>query len=122
MFKQMRNAVLIRLFIAAADTGPHTECCGFEMRHGIGNDGEAGGQLGNIDAHPATPCFAARLTDTTNRSTSTWSFFMTLMCSGLVIRPSSQAGNSGRTPQAASTASGNLAACAVDSTMLGILE
>ena len=34
---------------------------------------------------------------------------MTLMCSGLVISPSSQAGSCGRTPQAASTASGNFA-------------
>src|SRR5471032_3376471 len=47
---------------------------------------------------------------------------MTLMCSGLVIRPSSQSGSAGRTPQAASTASGNFAACAVDSTMFGIFE
>src|SRR5436309_288449 len=47
---------------------------------------------------------------------------MTLMCSGLLIKPSSHAGNSGRTPQAASTASGNFAGCAVDNTILGILE
>src|SRR5216684_7372695 len=122
VFEQMRNAVLVGLFIAAADAGPDAEGGGFQMRHGIGNDSKAGRKLGDIDAHPATPCFAARLTERTNRSTSSWSFFMTLMCSGLVIRPSSQAGNAGRTPQAASTASGNFAACAVDSTMLGILE
>ena len=30
------------------------------------------GKLGDFDAHPATPCFAARLTDSTNRSTSAW--------------------------------------------------
>ena len=54
------------------------------------------GKLGNLDAHPATPCFAARLTDSTNRSTSAWSFFITFMCSDLVIRPSSQAGSCGR--------------------------
>src|ERR1700728_1527475 len=122
MFEQMGNAVLVGLFVTAADAGPHPERRGLEMRHGVGDDSQAGGKLGNIDTHPATPCFAARLTDNTNCSTSTWSFFMTLMCSGLVIRPSSQAGNCGRTPQAASTASGNFAACAVDSTMLGILE
>src|SRR3984893_8301557 len=122
VFEQMRDAMLVRLFIAATDAGPYAKCRGFEMRHGIGNDGKAGRKLGDIDAHPATPCFAARLTERTNRSTSSWSLFMTLMCSGLVIRPSSQAGTAGRTPQAASTASGNFAACAVDSTMLGIFE
>src|ERR1700716_4311374 len=101
----MRDAILVRFLVAAADAGPHPERRGFEMRHGIGDDGEAGGKLGNVDAHPATPCFAARLTDLTNCSTSTWSFFMTLMFSVLVVKPWSQAGSSGRTPQAASTAS-----------------
>ena len=71
VFEQMRDAVLVRLFVAAADAGPHPERRGFQMRHGIGDDGEAGGKLGDIDAHPATPCFAARLTERTNRSTST---------------------------------------------------
>src|ERR1700723_3174412 len=118
----MGNAVLVGSFVAAADARPHPERRGLEMRHGIGDDSQAGGKLGNIDAHPATPCFAARLTDNTNCSTSTWSLFMTLMYSGLVIRPSSQTGNSGRTPGAGSTASGNFAAWAVDSTTLGIFE
>jgi hypothetical protein len=43
MFEQMRDAVLVRLFVAAADTGPDAECGGLQMRHGIGDDGEAGG-------------------------------------------------------------------------------
>ena len=46
---------------------------------------EAGRQLGDVNAHPATPCFAARLTERTNRSTSAESFFITVMCSDLVI-------------------------------------
>ena len=71
VFEQMRDAVLVRLFVAAADAGPHPERRGFQMRHGVGDDGQAGGKLGDIDAHPATPCFAARLTERTNRSTST---------------------------------------------------
>src|SRR4030081_3800740 len=118
----MRDAMLVRPFVAAAYAGPHPERRGFEMRHGIGGYGEAGRKLGDIDAHPTPPCFAARLTERANRSISTWSLFMTLMCSGFVIRPSSQGGSSGRTPQAACTASGNFAAWAVDSTIFGIFE
>src|SRR6186997_3203294 len=116
----MRNAVLVGLLVAAPDAGPDSERRRLQMRHAVGDHGQAGRKLGNVDAHPATPCFAARLTERTNRSTSAESFFMTLICSDLVISPSSQAGNCGRTPQAASTASGNLAGCAVDSTILGI--
>src|SRR5260221_14648474 len=101
----MRNAVLVRLLVAAADAGPDPERRGFQMRHGIGNHGEAGGEFGNIDAHPATPCFAARLAPRTNLSTSTWTIFMILMWSGFVITPSNHVGTCGRTPQAASTAS-----------------
>src|SRR5262245_413081 len=118
----MRDAVLVRLLVAAADAGPDAERRRLQMRHGVGDDGEAGRELGNFDAHQAAPCFAARLTDCTKRSTSPESFLITLTCSGFVISPSSHAGNRGRTPQAASTASGNFAACAVDSTILGILE
>ena len=63
VFQQMRDAVLVRLFVAAADAGPDAERRGFQMRHGVGDDGQAGRQLGDVDAHPATPCFAARLTE-----------------------------------------------------------
>src|ERR1700746_3414887 len=118
----MRDAVLVRLLVAPADAGPDPERRGLQMRHGVGDDGQAGRQLGDFNAHQATPCLAARLTDSTKRSTSAESFFITVICSDLVISPSSQAGNCGRTPQAASTASGNFAACAVDSTILGIFE
>src|SRR3954469_8392956 len=120
VLEQMRDAVLVGFLVAAADAGPNPERRGLKVRHGVGDYREAGGKLGDVDAHPATPCFA--VTDSTNRSTSAWSLFMTFMCSDLVIRPSSHAGSCGRTPQAASTASGNFAACAVDSTMFGMLE
>src|SRR6202000_1224664 len=122
MFQKMRDAVLVRLLVAAADAGPHPERRGLQMRHGVGDDSEAGLQPGHFNTHPATPCLAARLTDSTNFSTATWSFPMTLICSGFVISPSSQAGKCGLTPHAASTASGNLASCAVESTILGIFE
>src|SRR5262249_12564631 len=122
MLQQMRDAVLVRLLIAAADTRPDAECCGLHMRHRVGDHSEARFKLGHFNTHPVAPCLAARLTDNTNRSTSAWSFLKILTRSGLVMRPSSQAGNCGRTPQAASTASGNFAGCAVDSTMLGTVE
>src|SRR5580698_9658876 len=117
MFEQVRYPVLIGLFVAAADARPNPECGGLQMRHGIGDDGEARRQLGDFNAHPVVPSLAARLTERTNRAISTLSFFITWTRSDLVIKPSSHGGSSGRTPQAASTASGNLAACAVDSTM-----
>src|SRR5207253_3927511 len=122
VFQKVRDAVLVGLLVTTADAGPDAERRRLQMRHGVGDNRQTGWQLGYVNAHPATPCFAARLTERTNRSTSVESFFITVMCSDLVIRPSSQAGNCGRTPQAASTASGNLAGCAVDSTILGIPE
>ena len=70
VFEQMRDAVLVRLLVATTDAGPDPKRRGFQMRHGVGDDGEAGRKLGDVDAHPATPCLAARLIDSTNRSTS----------------------------------------------------
>ena len=70
VLEQVRDAMLVRLLVAAADAGPDAERGGLEMGHVVGDDGQAGGKLGDFDAHPATPCFAARLTDSTNRSTS----------------------------------------------------
>ena len=66
----MRDAVLVRLLVAAADAGPDAERRGLQMRHGVGDDGEPGRKFRQFDAHPATPCFAARLTCSTKRSTS----------------------------------------------------
>src|SRR5207244_4850465 len=108
-FQKVRAAMLVPLPVTAAAAGSDAERRGFQMRHGVSDNREAGRQFGNLDAHPATPCFAARLTDSTNRSTFAESFFITVMCSDLVISPSSQTGSCGRTPQAASTASGNFA-------------
>ena len=71
VLEQMRDAVLVGLFVAAADPRPHPERRGLQMRHGVGDHRQAGGKLGDIDTHPATPCFAARLTDSTKRSIST---------------------------------------------------
>src|ERR1700761_9542968 len=122
MFEQMRYPVLVGLLVAATHARPNSEGGCLQMRHCVGDNGEARRQLGDFNAHPAVPSFAARLTERTNRAPSTLSFFITWTRSDLVIKPSSHGGSSGLTPQAASTASGNLAACAVDSTMLGTFE
>jgi hypothetical protein len=45
VFEQMRDAVFVRLLVAAADAGPDAERGRFQMRHGVGDDGEAGGEL-----------------------------------------------------------------------------
>ncbi|MEZ5764981.1 MAG: hypothetical protein R3D69_12510 [Xanthobacteraceae bacterium] len=42
--------MLVRRFVAAADAGPYAERRRFEMRHQIGDDGQAGQQLGEIQA------------------------------------------------------------------------
>src|SRR6202012_4621348 len=55
MLQQMRDTVLIGLFVAAADAGPYPERSGLKVRHRIGDDGEARRQLGDFNAHPADP-------------------------------------------------------------------
>ncbi len=70
VLEQMRNAMLVGLLVAASNPGPYAERSRLQMRHGVGDDREAGRKLGDIDTHPATPCLAARLTDSTNRSIS----------------------------------------------------
>ena len=70
MFQQMRHAVLIGLFVAAANAGPYAKCRGLQMLHRVGDDRQSRWKLGDFDAHPAIPCFAARLTERMNRSTS----------------------------------------------------
>ena len=53
MFQQMRDAVLVGAFVAAAATDPNAELHGVQVRHGIGDDDEAGGQARYLDAHAA---------------------------------------------------------------------
>ena len=102
-----------------AGAGPDAHRRRFEMRHRVGDDGQARRQLGEVHAHATTPSRAAREAARTNVSTSAWLAGITVNRSGRVIRSPSQAGNSGRAPQAASTASGNFAGCAVDSMTIG---
>src|SRR5689334_8376128 len=119
VLEEMRNAVLLGLLVATAAADPHAERRGFEMRHRVGDDDKAGRKAGDLDTHAAAPSRAARLTSRTKRSTAAWSGGSTVTRSARRPRSASRSGNGGRTPQAASTASGNLAACAVDSTTIG---
>src|SRR5947207_14448652 len=116
----MRNAVLVRPLIAAAGADPYTKRRSLQVRHGIGHDDQAGGKTRDFDAHAAAPSCAARLTERIWCSTAVWSTGSVVRRSGLRSRSASHSGRTGRTPHAASTASGNLAGCAVDSTTIGI--
>src|SRR5262249_5029770 len=120
VLEEVRDALLLRLLVAAAAADPHAERRGLELRHCVGDDDEPGRQTGDLNAHAALPSRAARLTSRIKRSTATWSGGTTVTRSGRRPRSASHSGSDGRTPQAASTASGNFAACAVDSTTIGV--
>ena len=70
VFEEMRNAVLVAPFVAAAGIDPHAERGRLEMRHRVGHDIDAGFQGGHRNAHAAAPSCAARLVDRTKRSTA----------------------------------------------------
>ena len=65
---------------------------------------------------------AARLAAMMNFSTAPWSAGSTVTRSGRVSRSPSQSGSAGLMPLAASTAAGNFAGCAVDSTTIGTVR
>src|SRR5580700_8607888 len=119
VFEKMRNAVLVAALVAAAGGDPDAERGGLEMRHRIGHHVDAGFQGRYLDTHAAAPSCAARLVLRTKRSTADWSTGSAVTRSGRLSRSQSHSGSCGRAPQAASTASGNFAACAVDSTTIG---
>ena len=60
VLQEMRDAVLVLALVAAAAADPHAERGGFEVRHGIGDDHEAGRKTRQLHAHAAAP-YAARL-------------------------------------------------------------
>ena len=70
MFEEMRNAVLVAAFVAAAGSDPDAERSGLEMRHRVGHHRDAGFQGRQLNAHAAAPSCAARLVASTNRSTA----------------------------------------------------
>src|SRR5262245_46504668 len=119
MFEQMRDPVLVRLLVAAARTDPDAQGGGFKMRHSVGHHRQARTKTGHFNAHAAAPSREARDTEVTYRSTALWSAGSTITRSFRFSRSASLSGRPGATPQAALTASGNFAGCAVDSTTIG---
>src|SRR5205823_11075058 len=119
VFEEMRNAVLVRPLVAAARADPHPERSALQMRHRVGDDGQAGRKSRDVHAHAAAPSRAARLAARMNFSTAPWSFGNTVTRSSRVSRSASQSGSTGRVPQAASTAAGNFAGWAVERTIIG---
>jgi hypothetical protein len=70
MFEQMRYAVFVGLFIAAAGADPDAKRGRFQMRHAVGDHRQARGKTRYFDAHVAAPSRAARDADITKRSTA----------------------------------------------------
>src|SRR6516165_11178034 len=120
MLEQMRDTMLVWPRVAAAGTDPHAKRGGLQMRHRVSDNNEAGGKTRDLDAHAAAPSCAARLAERIWRSIAIWSTGSVVTRSGRRSRSASHSGSGGRTPQAASTASGNLAGWAVPSTTIGI--
>ena len=127
---EVREAVLVGALVARARSDPDAERRGRDVRHRLGGDGEAVGEardVGSADrrsrempVHAAAPRMA-RARSRMKLSTAAWSFGSTVK--------RSRAGPSGRRDAAAgrdaapsrrSTASGNLAGCAVASATTGV--
>ena len=70
VFEEMRDAVLVAAFVAAAGIDPDAERSRLEMRHRVGHDLDAGFQGGHRYTHAAAPSCAARLVDKTKCSTA----------------------------------------------------
>ena len=109
----MRDAVLLGALVPAAGGDVDADRGRAQPRHRLDGDAQAVRQVVDLDAHrtasrPITPRSRARSFGDADRSAR-----------GRVIRSASRGGSAGRTPQAASTASGNFAGCAVASTTIG---
>ena len=117
----MRDAVLVRLARRGCRSRPRRRARRSPDAACVGDDGQAGGQTGDFDAHAAAPSRAARLAARMNCSTARL-IDRQRGRPAPAVQVSRQASpaSAGRTPQAASTASGNLAGCAVPSTTIGI--
>ena len=70
VFEEMRDAVLVAPFVAAAGIDPHAERGRLEMRHRVGHHADAGFQGRHRNAHAAAPSCAARLVARTKCSTA----------------------------------------------------
>ena len=101
--------------LPAAGRDPDAERCRLQMRHRVGHHDQSGRETGNLDTHAAAPSRATRLTLEMKlldrRLIGGRERFDVRACAA--DRRATRAAR-GRTPQAASTAAGNLAGCAVD--------
>ena len=70
MFEKMRQAMLVRAFMARAGADKNAKRGGFQMRHALGGDPEAGRQSGDFDTHEAARCAARSGAGRMNRSIS----------------------------------------------------
>jgi len=61
VLEKVRDAVLVRMLVAAAAGNPAAERGGVKMWHGVGDHDQSGGETGNFDAHAGTPSRATRL-------------------------------------------------------------
>ncbi len=58
MFEKMREAALARALMPRTRRHPDAKRDGFEMRHPVGDDAQAGRERGDLDAHEAALFFA----------------------------------------------------------------
>src|SRR5690606_7525821 len=119
MYEQVRDAMLMRILVARTRTDPDAERGRAQVVHAVGDDRQAAVELFHASPHAAAP--TARLRSETKRATASALAGRRTMRSGRSSRSERCAGSAGRTPIAASTASGNLAGCAVESATSGPL-
>jgi hypothetical protein len=118
VLEEVRDAVFVRVLVSRPRTDPDAERSRAQMVHAVGDDREATGELLYAGGHTATPA-TARLWSDTKRATAPASAGSRAIRSGRSSRSARRGGNSGRTPIAACTASGNFAGWAVASVTTG---
>ena len=122
MFEKMRQAMLVRSFVARSGPDKDAKRGGLKMRHAIGGDPQAGRQSGDLDAHDAARFDARAARARIKRSISLWSLGKIENFSFRLKRPARWPGKSGRIPVACAIASGNLAGWAVPRTTSGLSD
>src|SRR5579872_3086597 len=115
MFEQMRKPMLLRPLVARPGADKNAERSGAQLRHRVGDDPQAGLELGNLDAHAAALARARMNWRTVPRS-----FGRIAKRSFFSNKPFRWSGSAGRPPVARATASGNLAGWAVASAIIGV--
>src|ERR1700758_238020 len=107
VLEQVRDAMLIRSLVTTAGADPNAKRCGLQMRHRVSHDEKAGGKTRDLDTDAAAPSWAARPQERVWPSPAICPTGNVVTRSGRRSRSGRHSGSGGRTPQAASTASGN---------------